>query len=67
MDSEVITSLIGLFIALGVALSLYAKAKAKIRALKELFDELDEALADDKITKEELGRIIEKLKAIVAK
>jgi len=43
----------------------YKKISSKIKKIKELLDEIDEALRDEKITKEEVKEIVQKAREIL--
>lgn len=45
--------------------SRYAKVKKKIRQIAQLVNDIDKALEDNRITEEELKKIIKDLKAII--
>ena len=47
--------------------NLYMKFKAKMSALSNLIVEIDKALADDTITKDEMETILVRVRALLAK
>jgi len=61
----VLGALAAFLVALAAAWRHWGRFKGKLRAVRELVDELDEALRDDRVTEEEWRRLWEKLKALV--
>ncbi len=46
---------------------IYANSKKKIRSIRELVDNVDDALYDDKVNEEEFRKIFESAKAVIQK
>lgn len=46
---------------------LYANSKKKIRSMRQLIDNVDDALYDDKVNEEEFQKIFESAKAVIQK
>lgn len=64
--ADIITYVIGIVIAAGgVALAKYVYFKRKLHVIRELIDELDNALYDDKITEEEYRQLWQRFKALI--
>jgi len=61
---EIVVLAIGIVMAL-VGGVYFGKAKTFIKELREAFDKLDDALQDDKITKEELKEIVKEFLDVV--
>ena len=68
MDTaELINAIVAIIIAAGgSSLATYIVFKHKLRAFRELIDELDDALYDNKVTEEEFRRLWEKFKALIS-
>lgn len=56
--------IISFVLGLGIIAPFLLTAKAKIKALHELVEDIDEALEDNKLSKEEIGDIIADAKAL---
>ena len=65
ISSELLTLIITLVGSLGATVPILAKFKLKLNQLSVLLIHLDEALADDKISKEESVRIMGMVKVLV--
>lgn len=63
MDIIVILATIGSIV--GTLMAAYSLIKGKLRKLRELVDEIDNALIDDAVTEAEFALLITKLKALV--
>lgn len=63
--ATVITFVIGLIVGNAVYKVKYMLIKSKIRALRQLIDAIDNALADDKVTKEEVKEIVDRCKGLL--
>jgi len=61
----VLGALVTFAVAVAALWQRWGQLKSKLRAVRELVDELDEALRDDRVTEEEWRRLWEKLKALV--
>jgi hypothetical protein len=46
---------------------IYANSKKKIRSIRQLIDNVDDALYDDKVNDEEFQKIFESAKAVIQK
>jgi len=63
--SVVVTFLIGLIAGGAVTRMYYKKFKDAVHAVRECIDAVDDALADDKVERSEVQRIVENCKKIV--
>ncbi|HDN74160.1 MAG TPA: hypothetical protein ENG16_03960 [Archaeoglobus sp.] len=56
---------IGLMVAVTLFATQWSKLKEKLHAFRRLVDTLDDAIADDKVTRDELKRIVERIKELL--
>jgi len=65
MWEEVISVVVTFAVVLLASWRYWGRFKAKLKAIREFIDELDDALYDDKISEEEYRKLWEKFKKIV--
>ena len=63
INPETISSIIALFLAVGGA-SLWAKGKSMLSELRDLIVKADDALKDNKVTKEEFDGIVASIRKL---